>query len=73
MGRYSVKYSDNWQYHVLITCNTVITDDAVICIDCYKDMEDSDTRIFDLYTILPLTASPAHAQPAILHICGPFY
>ena len=36
MGRYSVKSSDNWQNHGLITWNTVTIDDAAIRIDCYE-------------------------------------
>ena len=55
MGRYSVKSSDNWQYHVPITCNTVTINDAVMRAYCYIDMVESDTRVFHLYMIMPLT------------------
>ena len=54
MGRFKIfgQKLDNWQYHVLITCNTVTTDDVVICIDCYEAISWKLTPESFIYTWL---------------------
>ena len=52
IGRYSIKSSDNWQYHVSITYNAITLHHATIRIDCYQAILWKMTPEFFIYTRL---------------------